>query len=54
MQSVETVAVGLYAPTGSRYEHAELNGIAHLFEHMVFKGAGGRSSRRLWSRPRSR
>ncbi len=47
MQSVETVAVGLYAPTGSRYERAELNGIAHLFEHMVFKGAGGRSSREI-------
>jgi predicted Zn-dependent peptidase len=47
MQSVETVAVGLYAPTGSRYEPTERNGIAHLFEHMVFKGAGGRSSREI-------
>jgi predicted Zn-dependent peptidase len=47
MQSVETVAVGLYAPTGSRYEPAALNGIAHLFEHMVFKGAGGRSAREI-------
>ena len=47
MQSVETVAVGLYAPTGSRHEPAGLNGIAHLFEHMVFKGAGGRSSREI-------
>ena len=47
MRSVETVAVGLYAPTGSRHEPAHLNGIAHLFEHMVFKGAGGRSAREL-------
>jgi len=47
MRSVETVAVGLYAPTGSRYEPARLNGIAHLFEHMVFKGAGGRSAREI-------
>ena len=47
MHSVETVAVGLYAPTGSRYESESLNGIAHLFEHMVFKGAGGRSSREI-------
>jgi predicted Zn-dependent peptidase len=47
MQSVETVAVGLYAPTGSRYEPERLNGIAHLFEHMVFKGAGGRSAREI-------
>jgi predicted Zn-dependent peptidase len=44
---VETAAVGLYADTGSRYEPARLNGIAHLFEHMVFKGAGGRSAREI-------
>ena len=47
MQSVETVAVGLYVDTGSRYEPVELNGLAHLFEHMVFKGAGGRSAREI-------
>ena len=47
MPSVETVAVGLYAATGSRHEPARLNGIAHLFEHMVFKGAGGRSAREI-------
>jgi predicted Zn-dependent peptidase len=47
MPGVETAAVGLYADTGSRYEPARLNGIAHLFEHMVFKGAGGRSAREI-------
>ena len=47
MPGVETAAVGLYADTGSRYEPAHLNGIAHLFEHMVFKGAGGRSAREI-------
>jgi predicted Zn-dependent peptidase len=47
MKSVETVAVGLYVDTGSRREPSHLNGIAHLFEHMVFKGAGGRSAREL-------
>jgi predicted Zn-dependent peptidase len=47
MQSVETIAVGLYAATGSRHEAASVNGIAHLFEHMVFKGAGGRSGREI-------
>jgi predicted Zn-dependent peptidase len=45
MPGIETAAVGLYAETGSRFEPAQLNGIAHLFEHMVFKGAGGRSAR---------
>jgi predicted Zn-dependent peptidase len=44
MRSVETIAVGLYAATGSRHEEESVNGVAHLFEHMVFKGAGGRSS----------
>lgn len=47
MPGFETVAVGLYADAGSRHEPAHLNGIAHLFEHMVFKGAGGRSARAL-------
>ncbi len=47
MPGVETVAVGLYAEAGSRHEAARINGIAHLYEHMVFKGAGGRSAREL-------
>jgi predicted Zn-dependent peptidase len=47
MPGLETAAVGLYAEAGSRHEPARLNGIAHLFEHMVFKGAGGRSAREL-------
>jgi len=47
MPGIETVAVGLYADTGARHEPARVNGIAHLFEHMVFKGAGGRSAREL-------
>jgi predicted Zn-dependent peptidase len=45
MPGLETVAVGLYAEAGSRHEPARRNGIAHLFEHMVFKGAAGRSAR---------
>jgi predicted Zn-dependent peptidase len=47
MPSLETAAVGLYAETGSRYEPARLNGLAHLYEHMVFKGAGGRNAREI-------
>jgi predicted Zn-dependent peptidase len=47
MPGIETAAVGLYAEAGSRHEQARLNGIAHLFEHMVFKGAGGRSAREI-------
>jgi predicted Zn-dependent peptidase len=47
MPGIETAAVGLYAAAGSRHEPARLNGIAHLYEHMVFKGAGGRSAREI-------
>jgi len=47
MPGLQTAAVGLFADVGSRAEPASLNGIAHLFEHMVFKGAGGRSAREL-------
>lgn len=47
MPGLETAAVGLYADAGARHEPARLNGIAHLFEHMVFKGAGGRDTRVL-------
>jgi predicted Zn-dependent peptidase len=47
MPGIETVAVGLYAETGSRHETEQVNGLAHLYEHMVFKGAGGRSAREI-------
>ena len=47
MPGFETVAIGLYADAGSRHEPARVNGLAHLFEHMLFKGAGGRSAREL-------
>ncbi len=47
MPSVETVAVAVHADVGSRHETARENGLAHLFEHMVFKGAGGKSARQL-------
>src|SRR3546814_12449229 len=47
MPGLETAAVGLYADTGSRFEPARLNGLAHLYEHMLFQGAGGRSAREI-------
>ena len=43
----ESVSIGLYASVGSRSEQAKLSGLAHLVEHMVFKGAGGRDTREL-------
>jgi predicted Zn-dependent peptidase len=47
MPGLETAAVGVFARCGARDEPAHLNGLAHIFEHMVFKGAGGRSTREL-------
>ncbi len=47
MPGAETAAVGLFAGAGSRDEPDEHNGLAHLFEHMLFKGAGDRSAREL-------
>ena len=47
LPGAESIALGLYASVGSRSEPAQLNGLAHLVEHMVFKGAGGRDTRAL-------
>ena len=44
MPHMESVAAGIYLPTGSRYESAKLNGIAHFAEHMIFKGTQTRSA----------
>lgn len=38
MTGVESVAVGVYVETGSRYEAREINGLSHFLEHMAFKG----------------
>ena len=47
MPGAETAAVALHAETGSRHEAEQVNGLAHLYEHMVFKGAGGRTAREI-------
>jgi predicted Zn-dependent peptidase len=47
MDSMRSVAVGFWFHTGSAHESDELAGIAHLLEHMVFKGTATRSARQL-------
>src|SRR5438105_5274067 len=47
LPGAESVALGLYASVASRSEPERLGGLAHLVEHMVFKGAGGRDTRAL-------
>ena len=41
----ETLALSVVAGRGARWEDEGHSGWSHLLEHMVFKGAGGRSAR---------
>jgi predicted Zn-dependent peptidase len=41
---VETVALGVWVKSGSRDERDEEHGLAHLLEHMAFKGTKTRSA----------
>ena len=44
MDSVETASVGVWVNAGTRDEHADINGISHLLEHMAFKGTQKRNA----------
>ncbi len=44
LPSIETTALGVWVKSGARNERDEEHGMAHLLEHMAFKGTGGRSA----------
>ena len=44
MEHVHSVSVGIWIRSGSRREPAEMNGMSHFIEHMVFKGTRRRSA----------
>lgn len=44
---VRSVAIGIWVKTGSRFETAQMNGMSHFIEHMVFKGTEKRSARHI-------
>ncbi|NOY53849.1 MAG: insulinase family protein [Deltaproteobacteria bacterium] len=44
MPHVRSVCIGIWVPTGSRFETKEKNGISHFLEHMFFKGTEKRSA----------
>src|SRR5438105_4757757 len=44
MQHIRSVSMGIWVRTGSRHEEAEVNGISHFTEHMVFKGTKTRTA----------
>jgi predicted Zn-dependent peptidase len=47
MEHIRSVAMGVWIRAGSRHEVAELNGISHFVEHMVFKGTQSRSAQHI-------
>ncbi|MDG3442198.1 M16 family metallopeptidase [Nitrospirillum amazonense] len=44
MAGVETVSLGVWVGVGTRDEAPEVNGVAHLVEHMLFKGTPKRDA----------
>lgn len=44
MPTVESVSVGVWVRAGARFEPLETNGVAHLLEHMMFKGTARRTA----------
>ena len=47
MTTVETVSLGMWVDVGTRHEACEINGVAHLLEHMAFKGTARRSALKI-------
>jgi predicted Zn-dependent peptidase len=47
MPQMRSVSVGLWLGIGSRYESAEVSGICHFIEHLLFKGTRKRSAREI-------
>jgi predicted Zn-dependent peptidase len=50
MPGLQTVALSVVAGRGARAEDEGRSGWSHLLEHMVFKGAGGRSAKDIVGR----
>src|SRR5580698_462026 len=47
MPHLRSVSMGAWIGSGSRDEAAEVNGISHFVEHMVFKGTTSRSAQQI-------
>lgn len=47
MPHLATVAVGVWFNVGTRNEPIEKNGVAHLLEHMLFKGTSRRTAQQI-------
>ncbi|MFT4359816.1 M16 family metallopeptidase [Bartonella bacilliformis] len=49
MQHIDSVALGIWVKVGSRNEKSTQHGIAHLLEHMAFKGTENRTAFKIAS-----
>lgn len=47
MPHMASVSLGLWIGVGGRYEPAELNGVSHFIEHLLFKGTRRRSAKEI-------
>jgi predicted Zn-dependent peptidase len=47
MPHLRSVSLGVWVKCGSRFEHADKNGIAHFIEHLLFKGTARRSTEEI-------
>ncbi len=47
MPHMTSVSLGLWVGVGGRYETAEVNGVCHFIEHLLFKGTRRRSARQI-------
>src|ERR1019366_3689874 len=47
MPHMMSVSLGVWVGMGSRYEPAQLNGVCHFIEHLLFKGTRKRSAREI-------
>lgn len=47
MPHLESAALGVWVKAGARHERREQHGVAHLLEHMAFKGTTNRSAARI-------
>jgi predicted Zn-dependent peptidase len=47
MPHMRSVSLGLWVGVGGRYEPAELNGVCHFIEHLLFKGTKRRTAREI-------
>lgn len=47
IQTVRSIAIGVWIGAGSRHESKEINGVSHFLEHMFFKGTKTKTAREI-------